>query len=238
MYSSDMSPRVNIDGIPKGAVLAALFNSSPPTGVAGWIDNLRIGDPIGPGRGEALFREHGPRFTCLGGRWLEVDLSESSFDPAKYDEYLGAAGAAEAAIRPLREAGPDAWVVPQSGEEEMAFPFARTEAPGLLANGTAVIKIETDLHDDEHLELTGAEDGDRGVVLGSSRLPWGKNGIPIPFITVYYVEWGHEPNVAFAVLASCIAPLKSERKVTDDRRVLRIASLRSLTAKDKARDNA
>ena len=88
------------------------------------------------------------------------------------------------------------------------FPIARTEAPGALANGTAVIKIDTDLQDDEHLELTGAEDGDRGVVLGSSLLPWGKKGIPVPPITVYYVEWGHEPKVVYPVLASCIAPLR------------------------------
>lgn len=200
--------RVSIEGIPKGAVLAALFNSSPPIRVAGWIDQLRTDDPISPGRGEEIFRERGPRFATLGGRWLGVDLSGTSFDPARYDEHVGD-GAAEAAIRPLREVGPNGWEIPVTGEEGMAgFPFTRTEAAGALRNGTAVIKIETDLHDDEHLELTGAEDGDRGVVLGSSLLPWGKNGVPIPPVMVYYVEWGHEPKVAYAVLASCIAPLR------------------------------
>lgn len=199
------SDQVDIEGLSKGAVLAALYNSSPPLAIVAVIDNLRVGEPIGPRRGEELYRERGPRFRFLGARWLQVDLSGPAFDPTKYDEYLGER-AAEAAIRPIREAGSDAWEIPTTEDGMDGGPFVRTEAAGALPNGSTVIKINTDTDDDEHLMLTGAVDGDRGIVLGSSLLPWGENGLPIPPVLVYYVEWDHDPRVAFAVLASCIAP--------------------------------
>lgn len=200
--------QVDIAGMPKGIVLAALFNSSPAlTFSRRRIDGLWAGDPIGPGQGEELYREMGPRFEFLGGRLLQVDLSGDSFDPVRYDGCLGR-GAAEAAIRPLREAGPMAWTFAETHEDGMGgLPFVREEAPGALPNGSTVIRVNTTPGDEEEFAFTGAVDGDRGVILGSSLCAWGEAGIPIPAEIVYYVEWDHDPKVAYGVLATGIAPL-------------------------------
>ncbi len=199
---------VDIAGMPKGVVLAALFNSSPVLSFSRrGVDGLRIGDPIGPGRAEELYREVGPRFEFLGGRLLQVDLAGNSFDSGRYDRSNGA-GAAEAAIRPLREAGPMAWTFAETHEAGMeGLAFARSEAPGAVRNGQTIIKINSTHGDDEELETTGAVDGDRGIVLGSSLCAWGNGGIPIPAEIVYYIEWDHAPKVAFGVLATRIAPV-------------------------------
>lgn len=216
------SSRVDIEGLHKGAVLAALFNSSPPHGF-GRMQGLTIGDPIGPIQGDELYRERGPSFGVLGGRLLHVDLSGSSFDAKKYDQLVGA-GAAEAVIQPLREAGSAAWNFCETFEDGMeGIPFARTEAPGALRNGTTVVKINTGFNEDDplgpadedHLEGTGAFDGDRGVILGSSLSVWGTNGVPMTPEIHYYVEWGHELKVVYGVLACCIAVARNQPQACD-----------------------
>jgi len=203
--------RVDIAGVPKGVVLAALFNSSPPMG-HGRLQGLIIGQPIGPPRGEELYRQFGPNFETLGGRRLHVDLSGDSFDPTRYDEWVGP-GAAEAAVRPVREAGPMAWTFQEKGEPGMeGQPFTREEAPNALPNGTTVVKVNTldEAHDDyeEEVALTGAVDGDRGVVLGSTLSVWGEGSVPRPAEVIYYVEWDHDPKVAYHVAASGVAPVR------------------------------
>jgi transcriptional regulator with XRE-family HTH domain len=205
---------VDIADMPKGVVLAALFNCSPATG-HGRMQGLVIGDTIGAPQGEELYRAYGPQFDVLGGRWLQVDLSGDSFDPSRYDERVGT-GAAETAIRPLREAGPAAWTIAETSEMGLeGEPITRDEAPGALPNGSTVIKINTlsTYHEDyeEELANTGALDDDRGVILGSDLLPWGEDGRPIPAIVAYYVEWDHEPKVAYPVLATHVEPLDQSR---------------------------
>jgi hypothetical protein len=190
--------RVDIEGIPKGAVLAALYNRSSYFGGGG-------GGRLNPVRGEELFRRDGPSFDRLNGCLLRIDLSGASFDPTRYDEHLGE-GAAAVPIRHLREAGSDGWEFPQRSEPGMrGTVFWRKQAPGAISNASSIVKVGTDLDDQEHLELTGAVDGDRGVVIGSILLPWGEGGVTIPPETGYYIEWDHDPKVVYAVSGSCIA---------------------------------
>jgi len=207
---------VVIEGLYRGAVLAALFNSSPPRAF-GRSGGLRYGEPISPSRGGKLFLERGPRFEVIGGRWLYVDLSGDSFDATRYDSQVGE-GAAEAAIRPLREVGAEAWEfleVPEKGMD--GVPFVRTEAPGALRNDTTVVKVNTgfddngphELDEKKHLELTGAFDGDRGTVLGSRREVWDENGVPMAPKFIYFVEWDHEPKVVYGVPEHRLVPASS-----------------------------
>ena len=207
---------VNIEGLFKGAVLAALYNSSPPRAF-GRSGGLWFAEPIDPFRGGELFRERGPRFAELGSRWLYVDLSGDSFDATEYDSHVGE-GAAEAAIRPLREVGAEAWEfleVPEKGMD--GVPFVRTEAPGALRNDTTVVKVNTgfddngprDLDEKKHLELTGAFDGDRGTVLGSYREVWDENGVPMAPKFIHFVEWDHDPKVVYGVPEPWVVPASS-----------------------------
>lgn len=83
-------------------------------------------------------------------------------------------------------------------------PFSRRQVPGAIPNGTTVIKVNSP--SDEQDE-TGAEDGDRGVILGSTILTEGENG-PIPPELAYYVEWDHAPKYAHSAIGRCIAPLR------------------------------
>lgn len=62
--------RVDIEGIPKGAVLAALYNRSSYFGGG-------RGGRLNPIRGEEVFRRVGPSFDRLNGCLLRIDLSSS-----------------------------------------------------------------------------------------------------------------------------------------------------------------
>lgn len=198
---------VNFAGLPKGAVLAALLKLIPASNCCE-LDRPPDGRRANwsrPGPEDL----HGTRTPVkfLGGRYLHVDLAGDSFDPRKYDEYLGE-GAAEAAIRPLREAGPDAWEFPETPEDGMkGAPFTRNQVLGACPNGSTIVKINTDLEDVAHHEMSGAIDGDRGIFLGSCLVPWSESGLPIPPLIVYYVERDHQPKVAYPVLAPCVAPI-------------------------------
>ena len=103
---------VNIKGLDKAAVLAALHNGTRALGMGAFHDRGRmsvddarrfidagkndIGHPRTMGEG-AL------RFDYVQGRPIKVDISGDDFDPRLYDRDAGE-GAAERAIAPLLKA--------------------------------------------------------------------------------------------------------------------------------------
>lgn len=100
---------IDITGLDKAAVLAALHNGTRPLGM-GFLHDLgrdmttaeaqehidRATDDMGLDRRDAL------RFDYLCGRPLKVNLSGDSFDPRLYDRDAGE-GAAARAIAAIRE---------------------------------------------------------------------------------------------------------------------------------------
>lgn len=94
-----MSERVDISGLDKAAVLAALYNRAKPQGMG-----MLHYDPAPWSAVNAL--AYG-RIDCyhdyVKGRVLKVDLSGDEFSPALYDRDNGTGAAAEA-IAPLRQA--------------------------------------------------------------------------------------------------------------------------------------
>lgn len=104
---------VDITGLSKAAVLAALFNASAPGGLGflqaqhgpdvmteadaqQYIDLGTSPDPGSSGRGDL-------RYDYLLGRPLKLDLSGDSFDPWGFDRDNGGDGSAQKVIDQLRE---------------------------------------------------------------------------------------------------------------------------------------
>lgn len=78
---------INIEGISKGRVLAALYNASRPLGM-GFLHF----DPKPMTEEEAneiLAQYHDAYFDYLKGRVMKVDLSHDEFDPRLYDRDNG-----------------------------------------------------------------------------------------------------------------------------------------------------
>lgn len=76
---------INIKGISKGKVLAALYNNSKPQGLG-----LSYFTPENMTEDEAdEILELETQFDYLKGRVLKVDLSGDNFDSRLYDEDLG-----------------------------------------------------------------------------------------------------------------------------------------------------
>jgi len=91
-----MSDRIDITGLDKAEVLAALYNASKPLGMG--IIHYTPGD-----LDLAVAREYlaeSPHFDYLHGRVMKVNLSSDSLDPRLYDRDNGQ-GAALAALAPL-----------------------------------------------------------------------------------------------------------------------------------------
>ena len=86
-----------------------------------------------------------------------------------------------------------------------AEPFSRRQVPGAIPNGTTVIKVNSPSPEQD---ATDAEDGDRGIVLGSTILTEGEDGRPIPPEFAYYIEWDHAPKIANSAIARYVAPLR------------------------------
>lgn len=92
--------KINIAGLDKAEVLAALYNASRPLGM-GFL-NATAGDMsaeearkyVDQGVKSELY------FDYLQGRVMKVDLAEDSLDPRLYDRDNGP-GAAERALAPL-----------------------------------------------------------------------------------------------------------------------------------------
>jgi hypothetical protein len=95
---------IDISGLTKASVLAALYNASAPVGM-GFI-HYTSGDMSEAEAEKALTTEIGPfgrplYFDYVRGRALKVDLSKDSFDPWLFDRDNGK-GAAARAIEKLR----------------------------------------------------------------------------------------------------------------------------------------
>ena len=87
---------INIKGIPKAAVLAALYNASRPLGM-GFL-HATSGDMTEKEASELL--KQGSYFDYLRGRVMKVDLQGDQLDERLYDRDMGQ-GAAYEALRPL-----------------------------------------------------------------------------------------------------------------------------------------
>lgn len=90
-----MSEKINIEGLDKGAVVAALYNSARAQGL-GWLHY----DPALMTAEEG--REYaGSYIDYLKGRVMKVDVRGDEMDPWLYDRDNGK-GAAAAAIESIR----------------------------------------------------------------------------------------------------------------------------------------
>jgi hypothetical protein len=93
---------IDITGLSKGAVLAALYNDSDSLGMG------RLGNGVKwltEADGDEHIKQLGMRFDYLYGRVMKVDLSGDSFDPRLYDRDLGE-GSAARVIETLRRVTP------------------------------------------------------------------------------------------------------------------------------------
>ena len=131
-------PKIDISGIPKAAVLAALWNASAPAGMgflraAGHADTMTVEDAeqlIASGETPDYpdFQIPGRRgtrelyFDYLHGRPLKSDISGDEFDPWGFDRDNGGDGSAQKVIDRLRETGE------VTSEEQQALTRDRTIA--------------------------------------------------------------------------------------------------------------
>lgn len=89
---------MNIVGLSKPAVLAALFNASKQQGM-GFMDS-RGAQPMSEQDAAAVVAEQGMYFDYLRGRVMKIDIEGDDIETRLYDN---CAGAAERAIDPLRQ---------------------------------------------------------------------------------------------------------------------------------------
>jgi hypothetical protein len=90
---------MNITGISKAALLAALFNASKQQGL-GFMD-LRGAAEMTEVEADEVIAQCGLHFDYLRGRVMKISIDGDTLDPRLYDRDDGA-GAAERAIEPLR----------------------------------------------------------------------------------------------------------------------------------------
>lgn len=109
-----MANEIDISGLDKAAVLAALYNAAHVRG-AGYLQ-ARDGDMTAEQARELIdsganpdygHERHGIYFDYLYGRVIKTDISGDSFNPGLFDRDNGA-GAAERAIAQLRAASAQA----------------------------------------------------------------------------------------------------------------------------------
>lgn len=99
-----MGEEVNIEGLSKAAVLAALFNSSHQQGM-GFMDSRGAKGMTEEDAQKELDLNPRLYFDYLRGRVMKVDLkSDVSFAPYLYDRDCGQGTAAADAIERLRQA--------------------------------------------------------------------------------------------------------------------------------------
>jgi len=92
---------VDIAGLSKGVVLAALFNAAGSHGRG--LIHARPGD-LSPEDAQEIYEDAGPSFDYLFGRPLKINLAGDALDARLYDRDNGE-GTAEAAISLLRNPG-------------------------------------------------------------------------------------------------------------------------------------
>ena len=100
---------VDIRGLSKAAVLAAMFNASRPQGM-GFISSLSGPDSLDI---EGAEKEIAKTLDCVYldfdyvfGRPLKLNLTEDSFDPRGFDRDNGGSGSAQKIVDRLRASAP------------------------------------------------------------------------------------------------------------------------------------
>ena len=94
---------MNIAGLSKPAVLAALFNASKQQGL-GFMDS-RGAQPMSAADAAEVIKAEGLHFDYLRGRVMRIGIDGDTADTWGYDRDNGQ-GAAERAIEPLRAMAP------------------------------------------------------------------------------------------------------------------------------------
>jgi hypothetical protein len=92
---------MDITGISKPALLAALFNASKQQGL-GFMD-VRGAAPMTVEDAGQVIEQDGMHFDYLRGRVMKIDIEGDALNPRLYDRDNGD-GAAERAVAPLRAA--------------------------------------------------------------------------------------------------------------------------------------
>lgn len=90
---------IDLTGLSKAAVLAALYNNSRPQGMGILHYDPR---PMTEGEAQELLDGGQTSFDYLKGRVMKIDLGKDELHPGLYDRDLGE-GAAEGIIAKLRE---------------------------------------------------------------------------------------------------------------------------------------
>ena len=100
---------VDIRGLSKAAVLAAMFNASRPLGM-GFLSSLSGPDSLDI---EGAEKEIAKTLDCVYldfdyvfGRPLKLNLTEDSFDPRGFDRDNGGSGSAQKIVDRLRASAP------------------------------------------------------------------------------------------------------------------------------------
>lgn len=91
---------IDISGLDKAAVLAALYNASHPLGM-GFLHFIPGNMPLEEARAELARRGERPYFDYLHGRVMKVEICGDTLNPGCFDRDNGA-GAAAAAIDSIR----------------------------------------------------------------------------------------------------------------------------------------
>lgn len=129
---------IDISGIDKGAVLAALYNASRPQGM-GFVHYDPT--PMTPEQGAELLKQ-GSYFDYLKGRVMKVDLSRNNLEERLYDRDNGM-GAAALALEALRSTG-----------DPNAAPITELHQQGKLdAAATVKTSFDQDSRFDEHVGM-------------------------------------------------------------------------------------
>jgi hypothetical protein len=97
-----MSNAIDIRGIDKAELLAALYNRSKPL-VLGFLEATQ--DDMTVDQARKVIVEHGFMFNYLNGRVMKIDLSRDALFSSRYDRDLGD-GAARSIVDALRSGQP------------------------------------------------------------------------------------------------------------------------------------
>ena len=95
-----MSDVIDITGIGKPELLAALYNNSKPIGL-GFLQATP--ESMTYREAEIIIEQQGKRFDYLKGRPLKCDLSGDTFDPWGYDRDNGGPGSALRVVQAVRD---------------------------------------------------------------------------------------------------------------------------------------
>lgn len=163
-----MSNTISIKGLPKGAVLAALYNASKPQGMGFMQYDPK---PMTPEEGQkVLDATPGQYFDYLKGRVMKIGLSKDEVGTWGYDRDNGP-GAAVKALEALKKTGDanNSFIDQTHRANTQASAVATSERlddrTSVKSHGPGVVEFRVGLDDvKEHLEpkvraITGSRNG-------------------------------------------------------------------------------